>query len=165
MQRANWNRPKTDRGWRRRRRAKGLKERGGQQPRTLLARTRIDRDWNIRERLSIHGRRGVSATTGRLSIDEFLMRAMNLMANQSRNYRRRRNYRVAFCRMSTRTSAKKLWTFVVAFIIELTRCFIMLYLYNEYTWKKIFLSRRHLIWQWCTLRRVWRNLKKICCFD
>lgn len=36
-------------------------ERGGQQPRTLLARTRIDRDWNIRERLSIHDWRGVSA--------------------------------------------------------------------------------------------------------
>lgn len=158
MQRANWNQPKTDREWRRRR-AKGLKGRGGQQPRTLLARTRIDRDWNIRERLSIHGRRGVSATTGRLSIDEFLMRAMNLMANQSRNYRRRRNYLLPnfyadFCQ-ETLSICRRIYYWVNAMFHYV----VFIYM------KDLFVSRRHLISQWCTLRRAWCNLKKICCFD
>lgn len=60
MQRANWN--QAENAWKRgsgslAREEEAEVERGGggQQPRTLLARTRIDRDWNIRERPSIHG--------------------------------------------------------------------------------------------------------------
>lgn len=84
------------------RRTKGLKGEGGSTASDTLG-SYANRSRLEHQRAAKYSWSTRSFGDDRSVVDEFLMRAMNLMANQSRNYRRRRN-----CRISTWTSSKKL---------------------------------------------------------